>query len=256
VGVALAGAGVHAQSREASQPRRPADELQMRYQIGVMERVLEQAVQHGAQKIGRVLQAVSPDLVIFTGPPRARGFRLQDYGYFFDVDVPALRRSLMWSVRTLNSERSALGRDLESLRRFVSSVQNESARDSLERALRRIELQVGPVAATSTSAPSISVPEVEGVGAAAAILDDPGETYTTEVKDALIEAMLDHSGSVPLGPDEWLTVAARDNEVTLGADMGDVLTIVLRIKGSDLAAFRTARVGREEARKRVEVRQF
>jgi hypothetical protein len=60
-----------------------------------------------------------------------------------------------------------------------------------------------------------------------------------------------------IGPEEWLTVAARDNEERLApGDLYEVLTIVLRIKGADLAAFRAERLTREEARNRVEVREF
>jgi hypothetical protein len=71
--------------------------------------------------------------------------------------------------------------------------------------------------------------------------------------------MLDHSGPIGVGNDEWLTVAARDNEHRdrlVPGDPYDLLTIVLRIRGSDLAAFRADRISRDEARKRVEVREF
>ncbi len=43
-------------------------------------------------------------------------------------------------------------------------------------------------------------------------MDDPDRQYTDAVKSALIDAMLDHSLSMDLGPDEWLTVAARQSE--------------------------------------------
>jgi hypothetical protein len=60
-----------------------------------------------------------------------------------------------------------------------------------------------------------------------------------------------------IGADEWLTVAARDAEGPLNpSEPYDAVTIVLRIKGSDLAAFRAERLTREEARKRVEVREI
>jgi hypothetical protein len=72
--------------------------------------------------------------------------------------------------------------------------------------------------------------------------------------------MLDYSGPIGVGPDEWLTVAARDNEhrdrLMPGDASYDLMTIVLRVKGSDLASFRADRLTRDEARKRVEVREF
>ena len=44
------------------------------------------------------------------------------------------------------------------------------------------------------------------------ILADPGEAYRTEVTKALKDAMLDHSSSLSIAPDEWLTIAAKGNE--------------------------------------------
>ena len=58
------------------------------------------------------------------------------------------------------------------------------------------------------------------------------------MKSALIDAMLDHSLSMDLGPEEWLTVAARQSDGPLSNNqIYDVSTIVLRVKGSDLAAY-------------------
>ena len=39
-------------------------------------------------------------------------------------------------------------------------------------------------------------------------------------------------------------------------DPSEVTTIVLRIKGSDLAAYRAQKMTEDEVRKRVEVREF
>ena len=76
--------------------------LKARYQLRVMEGVLENAVQHGIRSVGAQMRLVTPDLIFFGNPARARGFRLEGYGTFFDVDVPTLRPSVSWSVRTLS----------------------------------------------------------------------------------------------------------------------------------------------------------
>ena len=104
-----------------------------------MERVLEQAVEHGAQKIAFRMQALAPSTVLFTGPARARGFRLEGYGLFFDVQAPTLRRSVTWSFRTLSQYRLGLGDALQALRQHVQSLGDPGARDSLEQALRSLE---------------------------------------------------------------------------------------------------------------------
>ena len=61
--------------------------------------------------------------------------------------------------------------------------------------------------------------------------------------------MLDYGPPIPVGDDQWLTIAARDdNDSRLGGgDPYDVSTIVLRIRGADLAAFRAGKLTREEA---------
>src|SRR6267142_2322247 len=61
-----------------------------RYQIGQMERLLEGAVEHGATVIRDRLQALMPADMLLTENARARGFRLDGYGVFFDVQVPNL----------------------------------------------------------------------------------------------------------------------------------------------------------------------
>ncbi|MDP2390457.1 MAG: hypothetical protein Q8N52_09050, partial [Acidobacteriota bacterium] len=63
-----------------------------------------------------------------------------------------------------------------------------------------------------------------------------------------------------LGPDQWLTVAARDNEGrdTLAPQdpLEEVVTMIYRIRGADLMDYRAGRISRDEARKRVQVSQF
>jgi hypothetical protein len=91
-----------------------------------------------------------------------------------------------------------------------------------------------------------------------AVLDDPGRAYTTEVQSALIDAMLDFGPPIPVADGEWLTIAARDNDDSRlgGGDPYDVSTILLRVRGSDLAAYRARQITREDAVKRVEIREY
>jgi hypothetical protein len=94
---------------------------------------------------------------------------------------------------------------------------------------------------------------------APAPLDDPRAIYTTEMTNALINAILDHGAPVGVAPDEWLTVAARESlDLRFMPDdpSGAATTLLLRIKGSDLNALRDRRLSREDARKRVEVTQY
>jgi hypothetical protein len=151
----------------------------------------------------------------------------------------------------------------------------------MQQALKRIELQVGPAMPAGLALPvaaqsdarnvagsAAGVADQPGPGAAQAaaappvqsdpILDDPNEAYRTEVIQALIDAMLDHSSPLGVGPNEWVTIAARRNEERprlAPADSG-AQSVVIRASGADLAAFRAGQISREEVIKRVDRRVF
>jgi hypothetical protein len=262
-----------------SPARSDADQKQSRYQIGQMERVLEGAVEHGATMMRDRLQAVVPPAqaqLLILENAHARGFRLEGYGVFFDVIVPSLDGSLTWSLRTLDQNDLGLQSALTVLRTGINPTDID-----MQQALKRVELQVGPAMpagltlpvpgqsdARNVSGSAAGVADQLGPGAAQAqpappvqpdsILDDPNEAYRAEVIQALIDAMLDHSSALGVGPNEWLTIAARRNEERprlAPADSG-AQTVVIRASGSDLGAFRAGQISREEVIKRIDRRVF
>jgi hypothetical protein len=94
-------------------------------------------------------------------------------------------------------------------------------------------------------------------------LQDPNavnRAYTHSVQNALIDAMIDYSLPMRLGPEEWLTVGARDNmqrdSLAPPDPYEEVVTILLRIKAADLAAYRAAQIDKDEVRRRVQIREF
>jgi hypothetical protein len=82
-------------------------------------------------------------------------------------------------------------------------------------------------------------------------MKDPSKEYRDTVQRELIDAMLDHSLAMDLGPDEWLAVAARVSEA---GQRGQ--TLMMRAKGSDLATYAADKSRRDEIRGKVEVRVF
>jgi hypothetical protein len=89
----------------------------------------------------------------------------------------------------------------------------------------------------------------------------PREIYQTEIANALVDAILDYPGSVGVSANEWVTVAARESMIAdrryVAADPTDVaITVILRIKGSDLQALRSGALSREDVRKRVDVKSY
>jgi hypothetical protein len=257
----------------AQVPRSEADQVKTRQKISMMESVLESAVANGADSLMRAVRAVMPpDALMLTGAPSARGFRLEGYGIFFDVEVPAFRRSMAWTLRQMVDE-TGLGAAaaVNQLKAYIATVQDARQRANLDRALRRLELQVGPVgpvgpvqqdasarpAGPSTVAATTIAPAAPPVDPA--VIDDPNGAYTREVSVAIIDAMIENSGPLPLGDDEWLTVAARDNirpDRLVPGDTSNISSIVFRVKGADLAAYRAGRMTLEETRSHVEVKQF
>ena len=274
VGLVLAGAGpVAAQGVASVGSAVPVDQMRARYQISVMESALEHAVQLGAQRLSQQVQAVSPDMLFIATAARAKGFWLESYGVFFDVDVPVMRHSMAWTFRTLDRGGQKLQQDVNTIKRNLQLVHDPQARRDMEAALQRMERMVGPPmlppgvdpTAVPPTAPTGVVQAGAVTTAAAApaeapqntVLDDPGSAYTNEVKAALVDAMLEYGTSIPIADNEFLTIAARDNDSRIGGDDPyDVTTIVLRVKGSDLAAYKAGRIAREEAVKKVSIKDY
>lgn len=244
-----------------------AAQAQARYKVFVMEGALERAVQNGAAILSRQVRAFSPDAMFLTGAAQVRGFRLDGYGVFFDVEVPALRPTVAWTLRAMVADNGA---SLERLRAYIRKVENPRDRSELETALRNLEVQM-PGRLPSTD--SLMSPQNVAAGQAAPdpapapvptaaerlLLTDPAAAYTSAVKESLIDAMLENAGPLSIGNDEWLTIAARDGEPPsrlVPGDAYDVTTTVLRVRGSDLNAYRAGRLTLDEARKKVESREF
>lgn len=92
-------------------------------------------------------------------------------------------------------------------------------------------------------------------GARSTPMLDANAIYTEAVQQKLIGAMLDLR--IDLLPEEWLTVAARDGAGPIGpGEIYESITMVLRVKGADLADFRAGRITLEALRRKVEVREF
>jgi hypothetical protein len=251
----------------AQTARQDSDTTQHRYQIAVLERVLEGAVEHGVAITRDRLQAVAqmPTELLVSDNAHARGFRLEGYGVFFDVSVPSFF-STLWTLRTLDQNDLGLDSAMKELQQLVRGNTNA------EQALKRIELQVNPMRVSMRSASP--APEVAGarsaVGSTASasdppaqtaadpILKDPSEAYRGEVIDALKDAMLEHSSSLGIGADEWLTIAARGNDdrPRLTPADNEARTRIIRLRGSDLSAYLARQITKKEAMERIEVKVF
>lgn len=270
--------------------------LTARYRVRQMENVLERAVQHAADMMRRRLRAVTPDVLALAGAPRAQGFRIDGYGLFFSVEVPRLSESVNWALRALSQDRDervltslrkvatseqdpAVRADLERAIRTVelqlSAVPRPPAVLQAQRrpatppqATMERPTEAAMVAdQTSGDSPPQSPGGAAPLSAAPApppppeaapeAMVDPSVAYEDEVKQALVDAMLDYASSLELPAAEWVTIAARDAGYVAFPDaVSDMITVTLSVRVADLAEFRAQRLTRGEARTRVVVREF
>jgi hypothetical protein len=250
-----------------------------RYQLGMMEGVLEKAVEHGADVMRQRLRAVLPGDMLLSEPARVRGIRLAGYGVLFDINVPSMQSAPLWTLQTLDQNNLGLESALNSLRAYVTA----SGDPNLQQALQRVEISTAPMPVLSAAQPVPGARVVSGSAASTVsnpvaptsaaptndaialssndpIVSNPTEAslreaYHAEITDALMEAMLDHSRGLGIAPSEWLVVvagAANDQPLLTAEEQ----TFVLSIKGSDLADFLADRITHDEARRRIEVKVF
>jgi hypothetical protein len=214
----------------AQTPIRPSAEQQARQdKISIMEGTLQAAVGVAARQVAKGVRSIDSTADFMLGAAKAKGFTLEGHGVFFYVEVPTLDLSVMMSLDQF--ERSSQLRAEQQQPRADAQQVNEVRRDAKQ------EL---PTAAESL-----------------ANIAAEGQKYRATVRLALIDAMLDNSKNLALQPEEWLTIAARGSEFGLSAnEILNLTTSLLRVKGSDLADFLAGRLTKEEARQKVEVREF
>jgi hypothetical protein len=256
----------------AQQPVRPDPEtIRARQKISLIEGVLERAVQNGVDNFSRQLQAAAPNadgMAMLMGAPQVRGFRLEHVGVFFDVQMPSLQLSMLYPLRYSQGADAATTAAIADMKIMLERVNDPQTRVELTQKLRQLEAQVanggsrrrltGATTVANVQAGPIAaeVPPVSPVDSG--ILDDPAEAWRAEVRSTLTDALLDNTGGVNVGPDEYIYVHARGvlSPDRLVADPADARTIELRLKGSDLVAYRAGTITLEEARKRVVFREY
>ena len=252
----------------ASQAQSSSQAEQKRIQV--MEGVLTRAGVIAAEHIANALQQLDPSMTVFIGDrsARARGFVLDGYGVFFDVEVPELRGAVVWSQITQQRD-IQMGQALNTLKRALQEMPDGQSRQQALAAIRMLDLHAGPVqqqvpnlgppadpampvnagAVTAATTPTAAAPA--DVANLAALLRDPNREYRDTVQRELTDVMLTYGSPMDLGPDDWLCVAAR---VAEAGQRGQ--TLMLRVKGSDLTIYAADKTRRDEIRGKVEVRVY
>jgi len=214
----------------------PGPELIRRHeQINLFEGTLERAVTNAARRVAKEVQEHTSNANFMTTDAHAKGFILDGYGVFVYVEIPALDLNLTVGLMLDQIERDA-----------QQKPESDQAKAEANPVSNRSEMKTDPVPVIPRTARE-----------ALKSVMDTGEKYRNEVKLQLTDAMLDFSKNLELKPDEWLSVAARGSDGALTP--GEILqltTVVLRVKGSDLSDYFAGRLTKEEARAKVQLRQF
>jgi len=174
---------------------------------------------------------------VLSEPAEVNGFHLSEYATFFSVRVPGIRPPVALLMR-LNVEQLSRVRG----RQGQGQGQGSTVAVATPAGLQLTQQQAPPPA-----------PFVDRD-----VADDLGTLYTAEVKNALVDAMLENSASLRIQPNEFLIVAARDSapvDQLLPSDRVDYRTLMFRIKGADLSAYQAGQITIDEARKRVTVEE-
>ena len=185
-----------------------------RYQVRTMETIFVRAIANGVDQIAQRLNEALPGIPVASGTPHAHGYQVENYGWFFDVEVPEIRTATIDLYVELQRPRvPASGR-----------------------------VNTG-VAGQSAPMPVPSSP----------VIEDPQREYRKAIRESLTDAILDF-GQMPLRPAEFLTVGARAADPPTPALAGEEsMALVLSITGADLAEFRAGKITRDEARTRIKV---
>ncbi len=205
-----------------------------RPQVQTFEMVLARSIETAGRNFATRAMEIAPEMmpVAFqTGEtPNVTGVAVRDMGlYVFHVQVPGI------------------GLTLQVMNLMANRPQFTRSQDPQQQISRRVE--------------STGIVEPDPMGPAPArqaTRTDFLMEYRNQVREALIDAIVDNSGSLPMTNDETLLVVAGGVDAPAANPLYRTPTprLVLRAKASDLAAFRDGRINRDEVKRRVLASSF
>lgn len=205
-------------------------------QVQTFEMVLRNAVQTGGQNFARWASQMSPDIASLSFAPGespvVSGIADHQLGlYVFQVQVPGV--SLL-SLQVMNM--------------MMNGRQFPPARSTGSQPVSN-----GRVSTDNTVAPD--PPDAPG---AAASRPDFLREYAVQVRDALIDAIVDNSVALPITANDTLLVYAGGIDPVMADSLlrSPARKLVLKAKGGDLLSLRQGVITRDEAKRRVQVGSF
>ena len=244
-------ASVSAQEVVTTEAQRNA-EAQARQQTRIFEGVLQTAVRQGGEAFVRQQAPELPNQIQLTAnDPQAHGFALPGGGLLFSVAVPEIRVMITeLLVQQLRPRPQEAVRPAGNQRR--GDVSNASGIPGAQGIAPPDPMTVSP---SSVDTPVLPLDDGRCAARTKNSTAAPFDYwYAVSVCDALMDAMLDNSGPLPIKESEWLTVAIVPESTSPGVlNASSGFTTYLTIKGADLLQYRQGKLSKEEARKLIEM---
>jgi hypothetical protein len=217
---------------------RPLTPAAMRQQMALFCNALSLAIRNGASSMEQKVRQVLPTAKLaFSSPTQVTSHRLPDYGPEFQVGVPDLSPNTEWALAILMGQQQRVRQ-----RVFQAPGPGQVQGATVNRTALAGDPQV-------VAPPPPPTPFVDR-----ALL--PEELYTSEVKNAIIEAMVENSQGLHLTANERLTVVARSNAEPDPQSLSpqtDATAVTFQIMGADLLEYHTGRITPEDVRRRVKI---
>ena len=220
------------------------EEQQLRNQLRTFESVLITAVKQGGEAFARMQgDMIPPNVQLTSEDPQVKGLAPpHSGGLAFFVQVPPIRVLVLEGIvmeRTPRGLQQTAGRNTGVGRPATGAQGLIAAPDPTSESP-----QVDDGKCASRTKPSAGYP-------------NPDYEYAVSVCDALMDAMLDNSGPLPIKENEWLTIAAVNGEPDPPGFVksSTSYTTYLEVKGSDLLAFRQGKISKDDARKLIQMQQ-
>ena len=217
-------------------PEDPAKPSVLMFELG-----LQRAIEAGGQKFAQRALVAVPGLVLMpSSEPIVRGYPVPEYGFAFEVQIPEILDSGMQLLNMINQQRTERRPPLS------ASAQAQTARPIGN---------TGTTGAANTVAadPMTNSPVLDFANEAAA-----NAFYTTCVKDALLDAMIDNSVALPLTEKSTLLLVLSGME-RMGPNplyRTRERRLILTVKGADLAELRAGKIVREQVKERIAERRW
>lgn len=225
VGAIVIGLTAAARAQQPAPVGPPSQEEQLKNNVQLFEMALKNSIINAGSKVADWAQKIDPTVLLnFVAQPEVRAVPLMDNSLVFHVDVAEIGvSSALWYQNALQ-------------RGLVVPPSGGASR----------------VGATPVPADPLNVKAAVPVGMT------PSQYLTEQVREGLINTILDSSTMLPMRAGQTLTVACNPVDVLVTNPLyrNTSKKLVLTIKGEDLLALRQGTLTREDAKQRIVERRF